>query len=145
MKIILLQDIKKLGRKYETREVSSGYAINLLIPRGLAVPATEAAEKRYGTERKRLEGEQSVRAELMLKNIKDLDGITITVSGKANDKGHLFAGLHREEIAAQIFEQTRLEIDPSFIQIEHPIKELGEHELEVKSAGKSAKFKLNVI
>ena len=78
----------------------------------------------------------------MAKNLKDIDGITLTVKGKANEKGHLFAGLHREEIAQELQKQTELQVDPSFIAIEHPIKELGQHAIPVKAAGKSVTFKL---
>jgi ribosomal protein L9 len=85
-----------------------------------------------------------VHDELLAKNLKDLEGKTLTVSGKANDKGHLFAGLHKEEITAELLKQTQLQIDPSFIELAHPIKELGEHTVEVKGGGRSAKFKLLV-
>ena len=66
----------------------------------------------------------------------------MNITGKANEKGHLFAGLHREEIAKEIEKQTQLQVDPTFIQLDHPIKEVGEHEIAVKGGGKSAKFKV---
>jgi len=79
---------------------------------------------------------------LLLKNINGLNGVTLNMAGKANDKGHLFAGLHVEDIAAEISRQTKLQIDPTSIRIGHPIKEIGEHEITVEAAGKSVKFKL---
>ncbi|MDP3962388.1 MAG: 50S ribosomal protein L9 [bacterium] len=142
MKIILLKDIAKVGRKYETKDISDGYAVNLLIPKGLAVAATPDAVKRLETEKKKMDGERKIHEELLLKNLSELDGVTITIKDKANEKGHLFAGLHSEAIAEEVQKQTRLQIDPSLIQIEHPIKELGNHPIEVKGAGKSVKFNL---
>ena len=140
MKVILQKDIAKLGKKYDVKDVSSGHALNLLIPQGLAIPATPEALKKAELERANLEGERKIHQDLLAKNIGDLEGVTITIVGKANDKGHLFAGLHREAIVEELFKQTQLQIDPSFIQIEHPLKEVGEHVVVVKGGGKSAKF-----
>jgi len=144
MKVILQKDVAKLGRKYEIKEVSSGHALNLLIPQGLAIPATKEAIKRTEIERSKHEAEKKVHEDLLVKNIKDLEDVTLNIVGKANDKGHLFAGLHKEAIVAELQKQTQLQIDPSFIQLEHPIKEVVEHTIEVKGGGKSAKFKVIV-
>jgi len=142
MKVILTKDVPKLGRKFEVKNVSSGYAQNLLIPKGLAIVATEQALKKAELDRKAMEGERKVMQDLIVKNIKDLDGITVSCIAKANDKGHLFAGLHKEAVAEEIFKQTQLQIDPNFIQLEHPLKEVGEHEITVKEGDVSATFKL---
>ena len=142
MKVILLKDVSKLGKKYEIKTVSDGYATNHLIPQGLAINATPDALARIGSEKAKMEGERRVQEELLVKNIEGLKDITLTIKGKANDNGHLFAGLHAEAIATEIQKQTRLQIDPSFIQLDHPIKELGAHTIEVKTAGKSAKLKV---
>ena len=151
MKIILLNNVPKLGQKYDIKNVSDGYALNLLIPRGLAIAATPEALKKAEAQRAKLEGEKKVSEELMSENLKRLDGMTLTIVGKANDKGHLFAGLHRDEIAKELNSQMQIQIDPSSIQLEHPIKEVGEYDIEVKreglpagQAGKSAKFKMVV-
>ena len=144
MKVILLKDVAKLGRKYDTKDVSSGHALNLLIPQGLAIVATPEAVKRMEVERAKMEGERKVHEDLLIKNVKDLEGVTLTIVGKANEKGHLFAGLHKEAIVAELQKQTELQIDPSFIVMEQPIKEVGEHVVEVVGGGKSAKFKVVV-
>ena len=145
MKIILLKDVAKLGRKYDTKTVSDGHAINLLIPQGLAIAATRDAVRRIDSLKAATEGERKVQEELMVKNIEGLKTATITIAGKANDKGHLFAGLHKEVIAAEIEKQTRLQVSPEFIQLEHPLKEVGEHVVEVRGGGKSAKLMIVVV
>ncbi len=144
MKIILLKDVPKLGRRYDIKDVSSGHALNLLIPEGLAIGATPEAVLRYAAVKAKAEGERKVHEDLLAKNIDDLKDITLTIVGKANEKGHLFAGLKREDIASQLEKQTRLEIDPSFIKLEHPIKEVGEYRIEAAGGGKSAAFKVVV-
>ncbi len=144
MKVILLKDVPKLGRRFDIKDVSSGHALNLLIPKGLVTNATPEAIKRMELNRKQVEGERAIHEELLVKNIKGLDGITLKISGKANEKGHLFAGLHREEIVKEIEKQTQLQLDPAFIQLEHPLKEVGEHEIVVEGGGKKAKFKVVV-
>ena len=144
MKVILLKDVKKIGKRYETKEVSNGHALNLLIPQGLAISATPEAIKRYDVIKSKMATEIKVQEDLMVKNIKSIDETVLTVIGKANEKGHLFAGLHNEEIVAELTKQAKIQVDPSFIQLEHPIKEVGEYTIEVKAGGKSAKFKLIV-
>jgi len=144
MKIILLKDVAKLGRKHDVKNVSDGHALNLLIPQGLVIPATPEALKQLEIQKAKTEGQKKVHEGLLAQNMKNLGSTTITIAGKANEKGHLFAGLHREVIAQELSKQSGLQIDPSFIQVEHPIKEIGEHQVEVKGGGKSAKFTLVV-
>ena len=144
MKIILLKDIPKLGKRHDVKDVSSGHAQNLLIPHGDAIPATPEALKRTEKLRMQAEAERKIREDLLMKNLKDLDGATIAVSGKANDKGHLFAGLHRDAIAAEVQKQTELQVDPAMIALDQPVKEVGEHTIEVKAEGTSVTFKLVV-
>lgn len=142
MKIILLKDVPKVGRKYDTKEVSEGYAANMLIPRGLAVAATPSALKSIGVEKAKEEGERKIHEELLIKNITGLDGATITIKEKANEKGHLFAGIHIPELLKEIEGQTRLQVNAEHILLDKPIKEVGEHTVNLKGAGKTAKLKV---
>ena len=142
MKVIFLKDVPKVGRKYEVKNMADGYALNLLIPKGLAIAATADALKRIELIKSRDEGERRVHEELLLKNMKELDGVTITMTERANEKGHLFAGVHKAEIIPAIEAQTRLQIAPEFLVLDKPIKETGEHKVEVKIKDKSVKFTL---
>ena len=142
MKIILIKDIAKLGKKYDIKDVSDGYALNMLIPKGVAIPATPQAIKKVEAEKAFRVGEMEIQKELLAQNIKAIEEVTLIIKGKANNKGSLFAGVHREEIARDLALQTRINIDPSFIELEHPIKELGEHVVMIKAGGKSAKLKI---
>ncbi|MCK5059688.1 MAG: 50S ribosomal protein L9 [Candidatus Pacebacteria bacterium] len=144
MKVVLIKDTPKVGKKYDVKEVAAGYAENFLFPKDLAKPATPAFLARIKVERKQIEAEQKVHEDLLLKNIKDIAEIHITLEEKANEKGHLFAGVHKEEISKAIKEQTHLDILPDFIDLEHPIKEVGEHIITVKAHDKEQAFKLTI-
>jgi large subunit ribosomal protein L9 len=144
MKIILLKDIKTVGKKYDIKEVNTGHALNMLIPRGLAIAATDSAIKRVETEKAKMAGEMKVQHELLVQNIKAIEATTLTIVGKANDKGHLFAGIHADEIVKQLHAQARIEIEPSFVELEHPLKTVGEYVIIIKAGGKSAELKIVV-
>lgn len=130
MKVILLKDIKGLGRKFEEKEVSDGHAINMLIPKKFAVPATGAA----GGHIKNLKDNElkSKEAELnKLRNeIQKLSGIELIVIAKANEKNILFASLTKEKIADILMKEKGIKIDPKCITT-NSIKELGSYEIKV--------------
>lgn len=141
----MLKDVAKVGRKYETKDVAEGYALNLLIPKGLAIAATPDAVKRIGVEILKDEGEKKLHHELLMKNLKELDGVTVTMKEKANEKGHLFAGVHKAELIPEIQKQTRIQVDESHIVLEKPIKEIGKHEIAIKVGDKKASFTLDIV
>lgn len=142
MKVILNHDISKVGKKYEVKDVADGYALNFLIPKGLAETATPKAMKRLDGLKAVLTAERKVQEDLLAKNIKSIDGVRLEMEEKANDKGHLFAGLHTDQIVPALKKQTGIDVLPEFILLEKPIKEVGEHSIEVKVGDKSAKFTL---
>jgi large subunit ribosomal protein L9 len=144
MKIILLQNVSKMGKKYDVKIVSDGHALNFLIPRGLAEVATDSTLKRVQTLKTAEESMRKVHNDLILKNLKDLEGLRVEAEEPANDKGHLFAGIHAAELAKIIKDKTELDITPEHIILDKPIKEVGEHEIELKIEDKKVKFKLVV-
>ncbi len=140
MKVILLKSVQKVGKKYDVVEVAPGYAMNALFPKNLAENATPKAIARVAVLKEAEEAERKVREDLLLKNFSEIGAAKIEVSGKANDKGHLFAGLHKEELISALKEQARLDITPEYIVLEKPIKEIGEHKVEVRVQDKTAEF-----
>ena len=142
MKIILLKDVKGVGRKYDIKEVGDGHAVNLLIPKGFAVTATDAAIKRVEIQKSLDTTMKAVDAELAKNNIEQLSSHVIEMTEKANEKGHLFAGVHTEEIAKAVKKQIHLDIDPEWIKLEKPIKTTGEYDINVEWHGQSGSFKL---
>ena len=144
MKIILLRDVKGLGRKYDVKEAKDGYALNLLIPQGLAIHATDKNIREVDIKKRTDLEHRKIQEDLLIMNLKELNGAKIEMMEKANEKGHLFAGIHKEQIIPEIKKQTRIDMLPEFIILEKPIKEVGEHEITVKVADKTVKFKLVV-
>jgi len=114
---------------------------NLLLPQGMAIAATPQAMKRAASEKAKMEGRgKSMRApgrEYQIARWRHSDYFR-----QSQWQGHLFAGLHREAIVKELLAQTRIQVDPSFIQLDQPLKTVGEHIIEVKAEGKSAKFKV---
>jgi large subunit ribosomal protein L9 len=127
MKIILKEDIKGVGRKYEVKNVADGYANNFLIPRKLAEYAGPEAVKRAEILKATSGAEIEIREKLTEKQIEMLKEVKIVLKKKGNEKGHLFEQIHPEEISKALKEQVKIEIGSEFIKSEKPIKEIGEH------------------
>ena len=150
MKIILSQDIIGVGRKGEVKNVSDGYARNFLLPNKLgqiATPSTIASAEKI---RKQTEQDKDVQKDILEKNIKGLNGLKVQLKAKANEKGHLFSIIHPDEISKILKEEHHLDIPSKMIEIEKPIKELGEHILKVHPApgivgAKHQEFILDVL
>lgn len=145
MKVILIKDVSKIGRKGEIKEVSAGYATNFLIKQGLAQAATAAATAKLATE-KRDKTAQQIRAQEQAKRHKtELEKRTFTVKVKTGDKGQVFGGVHEKDIASAIYQKTKIELEKSQIQIPHGIKQIGVHSINIKLAsGVSAQTKINL-
>ncbi len=140
MKVILLKNVPKIGRRLQVLEVADGFAMNSLFPQRLAELATSDAIARADKLRMQEEAEKKVREDLLLKNLKSIEGVTITVSGKANEQGHLFAGIHKEQLVPLLKEEGRIDIESEYIVLDKPLKEVGEHKVTVMVQDKEAQF-----
>lgn len=144
MKVILLKDVAKLGRKYDVKDVASGFALNFLIPQGGAKVATPEALKKVEAMQAIAAAERKVQEDLLAKNLHEIDGKEATLAAKANDKGHLFAALHKEDIVKAIKDSLGADVSTDFIVLEGNIKQTGTHDIEIKAGGKSATVKFTV-
>ena len=144
MKIILLKDIQKIGRKYDIKEVSDGYALNMLIPKGVAKIATAQAVNNIETLKSRDLAEKKIQGELLSKNLDMINNLKLNIKEKANEKGHLFAGVTKEVLSGEIFKLIHLNLDPESIILSKPLKETGEHKVTVEAMGKKAEFVVNI-
>ena len=145
MKVILLKHIPKTGKKYDIIEVSDGFALNSLFPKGLAERATPGAIKKVEDLKAGEEALRTVNEALLLKNLKELNDVKITIAGKANEKGHFFAGIHKEEILAALKEQKQIDMDATHIVLDKPLKEIGEHKVDVKVQDKDSHFTVELV
>lgn len=144
MKVILLKDVKGIGRAHEAIEAKDGHALNYLIPKKLAIPATGAALKEAESRRKLVVDTKEVDAALLTQNIASLADAKITIKMKANDKGHLYDAIAAPEIVAAAKEQAHIDLTEEVIKLEKPIKEVGTFEIPVSSADTFGKFSIIV-
>jgi len=131
MKVILLQDVEKLGKKYDVKEVSDGYARNFLFPKGLVKPATKENLK-WLEAQKEIE---TKRAEEELKKIQEfataIDGQEIIIPVKIGEKDQLFESITAPKIYEKL-EELGFEVKKTQIDLPEPIKELGEFPIKIK-------------
>ena len=142
MKVIFLKDVPRVGKRHDVKEISDGYAINFLFPRGLAEPATPVAITELEKRKKNLEIKREVQDSLLLKNLEEIKNQTLKMKCKANEKGSLFSAIHKKEILDEMKKSHNTEIAEEFIILDKPIKEAGEHTIEINIKGKKSSFKL---
>lgn len=142
MQVIFLQDVARVGKKYDVKEVNSGYAMNFLIPRKLAEAATPKAIAELEKRKKNIEIEREVQEDLLMRNLEAIKDKVITIKAKADEKGHLFSKIHTKEIVTEMKKQNHADISEEFIVLEKPIKEVGEFEIPISIKGKKSSFKL---
>lgn len=144
MKVIFLQDVVKMGRRYDVKEINDGYAMNFLIPRKLAVLATPKAIAEIEKRKQNIAIEREVRTDLLMKNLAEIKEKTVIIKSKSNNKGSLFKAIHKTDIVAEMKKEHHAEIDEAFIVLEKPIKEIGEFDIPIEIQGNKSSFKLIV-
>lgn len=132
MKVILVQDVPNVGKKYDVKNVSDGYARNFLFLRHLAKMATTQAIQEIEKIKKQSEQKRQIQQDILEKNLKSLEGLKITIKEKANEKGNLFAAVSPVEISKVLKEEKNIDIPAELIELEKPIKEKGEYKIKVK-------------
>ena len=131
MEVILREDVDKIGQRGQVVKVASGYARNFLLPRKLAVAATESNKKIVEQERQaglRREAKEIGSAQELAKLV---SGVTLESVQKAGENEQLFGSVTAQDIATML-EKKGYSIDRRKIVLDHPIKQLGEHKISVK-------------
>jgi large subunit ribosomal protein L9 len=131
MEVILREDVEKLGNRGEVVKVASGYARNFLLPKRLAVAATDSNKKIVEQERQahlRKEVKQKGEAEDLGKM---LGGVTVAIAQKAGDNDQLFGSVTAADIANALAAKN-FNIDRRKLHLEEPIKQLGEYKVPVR-------------
>lgn len=143
MKVILLQDVAKIGRKHTIVNVPDGYGQNQLIPKGLAKPATPENIKAV----ERIKAEKGAKEDAALTRFfetkKALEGKTVDLKGRRSDNGHLFAAVKPEEIV-EAAKEAGVSLEKGMLKLTTPIKTTGLHLVEISHQGHKAEFKLNI-
>lgn len=145
MKVILLKDTAKLGKRGEVKEVADGYAINVLIKKGNALMATPAELSKWKAQEASKIHKKEVATNTFVQLTDKLAQSPVVITGKKADaKGQLFAQVKDVDIADAIFSATQFSIDPKQIIIATPIKSLGRHKVELKQGEQKASIVIEV-
>ena len=132
MKIVLLENVKKLGKKDEVIEVSDGYARNVLIPKKLGLPATAENLNNVRLKNKNEEKKEENLRNIAEKNKADIEKEKFVVSIKTGANGKTFGSVTSKEIADVIKENSNVEVDRKDILLDESIKNVGNYEVKVK-------------
>ena len=132
MKVILLEDVKTLGKKGEIVTVNDGYARNFILPKKLGLEATGKNLNDLKLQRAHEEKRAKELLEAAQESARSLEGKAVVIKMRAGEGGKLFGSVSSKEIAAAYKEQHGLEIDKKKIQLSDPIRAFGSFEVPVK-------------
>ena len=132
MKILIRSDVKGVGRRGDIVNVSAGHARNFLLPNDLAVVANDGTVAQAEVMRKAQELKAATDRESARSLASSLATKVITISAKAGNEGRLFGSITSTEIVKAIFDQTGATIDRKQVQLEAPLRQLGEHVVVVE-------------
>ena len=132
MKIVLLENVKKLGKKDEVIEVSDGYARNVLIPKKLGLPATSENLNNLKLKNKNEEKKEENLKNLAEKNKTNLESKKFVLTIKAGANGQTFGSITSKEIAENIKQSAGLEVDKKDILLDESIKNIGTYDVKVR-------------
>jgi large subunit ribosomal protein L9 len=131
MKVLLCEDIDKLGWLGDVVEVKTGYARNYLIPQGLARIANESSVRAIAEEKAKRAEQRKLDGKRLEEAVKAIEGAEAVVAAKANELGHLFGSVNERQIAANLREQG-FEVRDEIVQLPEHIKEIGTHSVTLK-------------
>lgn len=142
MKVILLDDIKKIGKKYDVKELKEGYARNFLLPKGLVKIATGPALNELAKQKADWAEKEKALIKKLQNDAEEIKKIKLGFSAKAGEKKELFGSISEKEIKKALHEKGFSDIE---IEIEKPIKTIGEHHVKIKfGKGIEAEIKITV-
>jgi large subunit ribosomal protein L9 len=131
MKVLLLQDVYKLGRAGDVKRVANGYGRNYLIPQGLAVLSTPGAMKQSGFIREDANKKRAILNQEMGGVVKLLEGVILTFPARASETGRLYGSINTRMIADAVSEKAGVEISHRQIDSQ-PLRMIGEHAINVR-------------
>ncbi|MHB8109556.1 MAG: 50S ribosomal protein L9 [Syntrophorhabdaceae bacterium] len=146
MKLILIDDVQGTGKKGETVTVRDGYGRNFLVPRGLAVPATQGNVARFESIARSVSNKKARDIQTAEELKSKLEEKPLTIKKKAGDDGRLFGSVTHKDISEGIKALTGIEIDKKFVRIDEPIKITGEHTVIIHlQPNVNAEIKIEVL
>lgn len=145
MKVILLQDIKNVGRKDEIINANDGYARNFLFPKNLAIEATKDNLIKLQDKKNSQAHKKSLEIEEYKKQANKLKDITLELKVKAGANGKIFGGVTAKEISEELKKQCNMDIDKKKIVLKETIKNIGRFSVDIKFGdGVNAKLGIEI-
>ena len=144
MRVILLKDVRGVGRQGEVVEVADGYGFNSLIPAKAAEQATPAKLAAHAAKVKQLGEMQAKAKETLVLAVQSLENARIQTKVRATEKGGLFKSLSKIDVVKLVREQKSITLPEHAIQLEAPIKQVGEHTLKIRVEGAEATLTLSI-
>jgi len=135
MRVILKQDVPKLGEAGETKTVADGYARNYLIPRKLAVEATEGEAKHIKDMQKVKKSHKQKEKQSSRQKLEKLMKEFFVIKVKAGEKGKLFGSVTNKDIAEKLSQYLGEKVSKKFVQVDGPLKEVGTYDVKLKLPG----------
>ena len=132
MKVLLIKDVKTLGKAGELKEVADGYGKNFLIGKGLALHATTEVLNRYKAEQKRAAENEAKEIATAKELAAKINATKLTIKHKIGANGHLIGSVTNKEIAEALSNQFSIEIDKKNISVEKKFKAVGIYEVDCK-------------
>jgi len=145
MKVILTQDIPRVGRQYDVVDVANGYANNFLFPKDLAEPATDARVAELEKKRETLRAEEEARVAEIREKFEKLEETKVTITAKSDDQGHLYKKVHAADIVVVLKEQLGIELPETAILLDSPLSEVGEHEVGIEAVDMKVTLTVEVV
>lgn len=146
MQLILLADVKKLGKKGDVIKVAEGYARNFLIPKGLAVEATGGKLKNLEMQKQAISVQKKREEDKARELGSRIEGLKIIISTRVGEAGKLFGAIGNKDIAEALQKNHGLVVDKKKIILKNPIKALGEYPVVIKlHPAVQAQITVNVI
>lgn len=135
MKVILTQDVLKIGKKDDVLEFKEGFAQNVLLSKGKAILATPQALAQLASKKASQEKKREDEMKLFESLIASINNTKLEIKAKTNEKGHLFKSIGPRDIVQAVKGMTGTDIDESAVNMK-PIKEIGTYNVEIKKANK---------
>ncbi len=144
MKVLLTADVKDLGKAGDIRNVAEGYARNFLIPRGLAVAATEENVRKVQQQKEAQARREAKALQEMQAVASRIEGVELRFQAHVGEQDRLYGSITTADIARELSQKIGREIDKHSVVLEEPIRELGTFKVQVR-LGRGAAATINVV
>ncbi len=144
MKVIMLKDVGGVGQRGAIKDVSDGYALNYLIPNGLAEQATPQKIDAHAKRQVEAAASNAAREKHWADAAKKIEGAVIDITVRANAQGHLYNQLSTELVRAEIKKVFGVDVPPDAVLLNAPVREVGEREIVIRMGTSSARVRMIV-